>query len=501
VPLYVDDHGNNIAYILNNSETKLLYVETLEQWNGIKNCKTSLETLQKVVVKTDTAVDDEKVVFEVDFLPNNIASLVTIDKDPNELVSIVFTSGTTGRPKGVMLSSKNFVSNLHTGLRSIPVYADDEVFSFLPLSHTLERTGSYYLSIVTGSTINFARSIAELAEDLQIIKPTMLLAVPRIFERIYRKIKTQVEEGSAVKRYLFNKTVELGYAKFEQNQGRAGWRIGFIFLPLLDKIVACKVRAKLGGRIRFSLVGGAALAPSVSRVFIGLGVELIQGYGLTESSPLISISTHEKNLPESIGLPADGIEVAIGDNDELLARGPNIMLGYWKNEEATKIAIDDKGWLHTGDKARIDEHGFLHIIGRIKDIIVLANGEKMSPSAIEQAILEDTIVEQCMLYGEAKPYLTLLVVVNEEVWLNFASQNKLGANFADENKVKVEEILLARGADKMKNFPGYVNVRQLRICNEPWSVKNGLLTPTMKLKRPKIYEFYKTTIDGMYQGH
>jgi long-chain acyl-CoA synthetase len=501
VPLYVDDRGDNIAYILNNSETKLLYVETLEQWNDIKHCKTSLKTLQKVVVKTVTAVDDEKVIFEVDFLSTNVASLITIDKDPDELVSIVFTSGTTGRPKGVMLSSKNFVSNLHTGVRSIPFYADDELLSFLPLSHTLERTGGYHLSIATGSTMNFARSIAELAEDLQTIKPTILLAVPRIFERIYGKIKTQLEEGSPVKRYLFNKTIELGYAKFEQNQGRAGWRIGFIFLPLLDKIVASKVRAKLGGRIRFSLVGGAALAPPVSRVFIGLGVELLQGYGLTESSPLISISTQEKNIPESIGLPANGVEVAIGENDELLARGPNIMLGYWKDEEATKTAIDDEGWLHTGDKARIDKYGSIHITGRIKEIIVLANGEKMPPNDIEQAILDDTIIEQCMLYGEAKPYLTLLAVVNEEVWPEFAAQNKLDANFANENKAEIEEVLLARVADKMKDFPGYAKVRQLRVCDELWSVDNGLLTPTMKLKRPKISEFYKTTIDGMYQGH
>ncbi len=501
VPLYVDDRGENIAYILNNSETKLLYVNTLDQWHDIRDSETKLKTVTKVVVGHTDKTDDKMVAFETDFVSNEDAELVTIDKDPKELVSIVFTSGTTGRPKGVMLSNKNFVSNFHTGLRSIPFYPDDELLSFLPLSHTLERTGGYHLSIATGSTLNFSRSVAELGEDLQTIRPTVLLAVPRIFERVYGKIKTQIDEGSPVKRFLFNKTVDLGYAKFEHKQGRGGWRIGFIVLPLLDKIVASKVRAKLGGRIRFSLVGGAALMPNISRLFIGLGVELMQGYGLTESSPLISISNHSLNVPASIGLPADGVEVAIGDNDELLARGPNIMMGYWKNEEATAATLDADGWLHSGDKAKIDEYGCIHIIGRIKEIIVLANGEKMPPNDIEAAILDDNVIEQCMLYGEGKPYLTLLVVINEEAWGDFAKQNNLDADLSKADTDKLEEILLARVAANMTDFPGYAKIRQLRVCTEAWSVDNSLLTPTMKLKRPKICECYENVIAEMYSGH
>ena len=501
VPLYVDDRGDNIAYILNNSESKLLYVNTLEQWHDIRDSDTQLTTVTTVVVAHTTKSDDDKVVFEVDFVSDDDAELVTLDKDPEALCSIVFTSGTTGRPKGVMLSNKNFVSNFHAGLKSIPFYPDDELLSFLPLSHTLERTGGYHLSIATGSTINFARSVAELAEDLQTIKPTVLLAVPRIFERVYGKIKAQIEEASPIKRFLFNKTVELGFAKFEHKQGRASWRLGFLVLPLLDKIVASKVRAKLGGRLRFSLVGGAALMPNISHLFIGLGVELLQGYGLTESSPLISISNHQLNIPASIGLPASGIEVAIGENDELLARGPNIMQGYWKNPEATAAAIDDEGWLHSGDKARIDEYGCLHITGRIKEIIVLANGEKMPPNDIEAAILDDNIIEQCMLYGEGKPYLTLLVVINQEAWPDFAQLNQLDSDLSKADSNKLEEILLERVAAKMTDFPGYAKVRQLRVCTEAWSVDNSMLTPTMKLKRPKICECYENMIAEMYSGH
>ncbi len=501
VPLYVDDRGDNIAYILNNAECKLLYVQTLDQWQEIRDSDTPLESLQMVILHHNKATNDDLVQFESDFLPEKSSELITIDKDPEECVSIVYTSGTTGRPKGVMLSSKNLVSNVHAGLHSIAFYPDDELLSFLPLSHTLERTGGYHLTIITGSTVNFTRSIADLAEDLQTIKPTVLLAVPRIYERIYGKIRTQIDQGSAIKRFLFNKTVDLGWKKFEYEQGRGNWSLDLLLYPLLDRIVASKVRQKLGGRLRFSLVGGAALPINVARMFIGLGITLVQGYGLTESSPLISISPLEQNIPASIGLPAKGVEVAISEDDELLARGDNIMLGYWKNEQATRQAIDEEGWLHTGDKARIDDKGYIYITGRIKEIIVLANGEKMPPNDIEMAILQENIFEQCMLFGEAKPYLSLLVVLNEEAWPDFAREQGLQGSLEEQDKQQLEAILLQKVADRMKAFPGYAQVRQLRICNEAWSVDNGLLTPTMKLKRAQICQCYQQAIEDMYQGH
>ena len=491
VPLYSDDRPDNVAYILNHADIKLMFVESTDQWMCLDSHHNDLPQMKRVIISgqgdTGECPPDERItMLDVWLAAAGNKKLEGLSPDPESMATIVYTSGTTGRPKGVMLSHKNITSNVRASLARVAVYPTDKSLSFLPLSHTLERTIGYYFAVASGVHVVYNRSVPELAEDLVLHKPTILVSVPRIFERVYGKINAQLEAGSSLKKKLFNATVNIGWDKFEHSQGRGSWRPGFIFWPILDKIVASKVRNKLGGNMRFALSGGAPLPASVSRVFIGLGIDIFQGYGLTESSPVISASALEYNYPASIGSPVEGIEVAIGDNKELLARGDNIMLGYLKNEQATRETITEDGWLRTGDQAEIRD-GSIYITGRIKEIIVLSNGEKVPPADMETAIVEDALFEQVIVLGEQKSFLSALVVLNEDI--------------AKDVDVSDEAAMLRRISDKLQAFPGYAQVRKMSILSEAWTVENGLITPTMKVKRNNIMDKYKSQIDAMYEGH
>jgi len=355
---------------------------------------------------------------------------------------------------------------------------------------------------MTGSLTAYARSVQHLGEDLQTIRPTILISVPRIYERVYGAIKARLAEGPAVRRALFDKAVDVGYRRFEHQQGRGPWSIAFLLWPVLDALVASKIRARLGGNLRAALSGGAALSPEISRVFIGLGLTILQGYGLTESSPIISANRPEDNLPASVGTPLPEVEVRIGENGALHVRGPNVMMGYWNNPDATKAMFTEDGWLNTGDTARIDEAGHIFITGRLKEIIVLSNGEKVPPADVEAAITRDPLFEQVLLIGEGKPYLSVIAVVGAEEWSKLAAA--AGADAESEAALRDEQVLdlaLNRIAAQMREFPGFAQVRRVTLTREPWTVDNGLLTPTMKLKRAKVIEKFYAELDVMYAGH
>jgi len=502
VPLYVDDRADNVAYIVENSDIKLLYLQESEQWQSMSNNLSQLTKIIRVIIEEgeDTrtlSLEDNRVVALDDWLQTKKENPTLPDIDPADLATIVYTSGTTGKPKGVMLTHNNLTSNSRAGVNHIGCFETDRMISFLPLSHTFERTVGYYVQIMVGCEVVYARSILDLGEDLQNKKPTILISVPRIYERVYGKIKAQLEEGPDIKRKLFDKTVDVGWARFEHSQGRAKWQPKLLLWPILNKIVASKVRAKMGGRLRLALSGGAPLPPSISRIFIALDIMVLQGYGLTESSPIIAASSLEFNQPSSIGMPLQGVEVYIGENDELLARGPNIMKGYWKNSEATAEAIDADGWLHTEDKAKLED-GYLYIIGRLKEIIVLANGEKVPPADMEVAIAEDALFEQSLVIGEQKPCLTALVVLNPSIWEETKKQNN--GDFDNLNSPAVEKFLLERISTQIHAFPGYAKIKRVKAMLDPWTVENELATPTMKLRRIRIEERFSSEINDMYQG-
>jgi long-chain acyl-CoA synthetase len=333
------------------------------------------------------------------------------------------------------------------------------------------------------------------------MRPTILVSVPRIYERVYGRIRAALDEGSPLKKKLFQLAVEIGYARFEHAQGRGPWKPSFLLWPVLNALVAKKILARLGGRMRAALSGGAALPPDISRVFTGLGLCVLQGYGLTETSPIVCANRPDDNVPASIGKTVPGVQVRIGEHNALMIKGPNVMLGYWNNPEATKAMIQPDGWLNSGDTARIDGQGHIFITGRLKEIIVLSNGEKVPPVDIESAIARDSLFEQVMLLGEGKPYLSVMTVLNGDQWKKLCAERALNAAPATVASKQVEEILISRITTQMKEFPGYAQVRRVSATLEPWTVENGLLTPTMKLKRAKVMEKFNREIDGMYAGH
>ncbi|MCB1949563.1 MAG: long-chain fatty acid--CoA ligase [Burkholderiales bacterium] len=514
VPFYTEDRADNVAYMLADAGVKLLLLERSAHWHEVFGASCKVDSLQRVVlieasgnpeaelVPEVQSIDDRRLKVLTDWLPADADATEHINDDPYSLATIIYTSGTTGRPKGVMLNHHNILSNAYGSLQAVQVNPDDLLLSFLPLSHTFERTVGYYLPMMCGATVAYARSIPQLQEDLQTVRPTILISVPRIYERIYAGVQTKLAEGSAFVRWLFNFAVDVGYSFFEYRQKRVHWRLVFLLWPLLDKLVAAKLINKLGGRLRHAMSGGAALSAEISRVFIGLGLPILQGYGMTESSPTVSVNRHDDNVPSSVGVPISGVEVKLGEDNALLIRGPNVMMGYWNNPQATEAVLSSDGWLNSGDIATIDAQGHITITGRLKDIIVLSTGEKVPPGDMEAAIMRDLIFDQALVIGEARPYLCALVVLNPENWSKFVREHNLDkdATYTGE-KAHIEEILLERVTQQTREFPGYARIRKVIIISEPWSIENEMMTPTLKLKRARIMEQYKAEIEKMYEGH
>ena len=503
VPLYTIDRPDNLAYIMNNAGVKVLMFETAEQWQALCTVREQLQSMVRFIsLETIRDTAEPRLRSASEYLPAAAELQPAPPTRMDELASIIYTSGTTGKSKGVMLSHANMLTNAYASLDTFTVHGDDLYLSFLPLSHTFERTCGYYLAVMTGATVAFARSIPLLSEDLQTIKPTIMVSVPRIYERIYGAINAKLDEGSPIKRKLFNLAVNTGWARFEYEQGRGGWKISFLLWPVLQKLVAQKILDRLGGRLRVAISGGAALAPEISRVFVGLGLPVVQGYGLTETSPIVTGNKLENNFPDSVGQPISDVQIRLGENNALLVKGPNVMMGYWDNPEATRAMIDADGWLNTGDTARISATGHVYITGRIKEIIVMSNGEKIPPSDMELAILRDPLFDQVMVLGEARPYLVVVAVLNPSVWLLFASETGVRPDMPEAlTDSRVQGKVLQRIAVHLREFPGYAKVNRVLLLQEPWGIENGFLTPTLKLKRAKVTEHFSAEIKQLYEGH
>ena len=468
VPLYVDDNPENIAWCVTTAKARLLIVENSRLAAMLAKSAGDARPLPSLVVLRPG--DGETAATPATFLPEATAEFTVAQQDDDALATICFTSGTAGRPKGVMLSHANIIANVGQCAQTGMARCDDVFLSILPLSHMFERTGGYYLPLSLGAQVVFSRGVAHIADDLATQAPTVIFAVPRIFERFRARIDASLAKSPA-KRRLFDACVARGF-RVATGQGSA---LDRLLVPGLRKLVGKPVLARLGGRLRLAVVGGAALDPTLAHAFIGLGLGMLQGYGMTEASPVIAVNLDDDNVPESVGPPLPGVEVRLGGSGELLVRGRNVMLGYWKNREATDATLTADGWLHTGDLAEI-RGGKIFIRGRAKDILVLSNGEKMPPQDAEFAILHDPVFEQVMLVGEGRPFVVLLAVTQETD----------------------EKVLIKRANDKLRDFPRWTRVRRVVMQKEPWSVDNGLLTPTLKLKRPILMKRLAPQIEAAY---
>jgi long-chain acyl-CoA synthetase len=527
VPLYLSDTADNIAYILEDSGARLLLVGTQGRWKTLApHCagRTRLEKvlcLQRPDGDAAARVRGEIALEGVDDWLEHVAGhpedstaaqpvdQAEIDKfraaDANQLATLVYTSGTTGRPKGVMLSHRNILWNAEAILTAVSGYSDDVYLSLLPLSHMLERTAGYYLPMMAGSSVAYARSLKDLREDLSIIRPRLLIGVPQVFEGMRAKARQQVSEKGKFANLLFDWTLEIGWQRFiaaqhrPQQEAAAAWWHGLAW-PLLRRLVADKILETLGGRLRIAVTGGGPLSGEAAQYFLALGLPLVQGYGLTEAAPVLTVNRLDDNIPESAGLPLPGVELRLGEEDELLARSPGVMLGYWNRPDDTRLRIDSDQWLHTGDQARIAD-GHVFICGRIKEILVTSSGEKIPPADLEMAILEDPLFAQAMVIGEGQPHLGAILVLNQGEWEKLAVS--LGLQAGDSAALRssaVRNHVINRIKAAVRGFPKYARVRAVHLTLDPWSVENGLLTPTLKLKRLEIKKRYADEITRLYSG-
>jgi len=465
VPLYADDNPENVAWCLENSGARLLVAESSRMAHALQGVARSLPRVLCLSADPGSGHDAVEAV-----LPRQAPAFEVAPLEDDALATICYTSGTVGRPKGVMLTHGNILANVAACERLRLARSDDVFLSLLPLSHMFERTGGYYLPLSIGAKVAYARSVSQLAEDLASERPTVMFAVPRVFEKFAARLNEALAKSPAKKR-LFDLVIAAGGRVARREAGL----LDGIVLALARDRVAGPVLARLGGRMRFAVLGGAPLDPAIAWLFLGLGLPVLQGYGMTEASPVISVNRPESNVPESVGMPLDNVEVRIAAGGELLARGPSIMKGYWNNPEASAKSLDREGWLHTGDLAEIRD-GRIFIRGRLKDVLVLSNGEKLPPQDVELAILADGAFEQGVLIGEGRPFLTLVAVTQEP----------------DEKR------LIQRANERLKGFPGYIRVRRVVTTREPWTIENGLLTPTLKVKRERVQEKFRTEIERAY---
>lgn len=508
VPLHAIDTPGASAFILSDSRAKVLVTNKLTRWKQIKAAGDDLQDLTAVII-TENEVDDETGM--VRGLSEWLAAgthVVELPEGPKEddLAGIVYTSGTTGRPKGVMLTHGNIVSNVKATLECVFPQVGDIFLSFLPLSHTFERTAGYYLALATGCTIAYNRSVLLLADDLKTIRPTVIISVPRVYERIFARVHDKLKKSRPAARYLFDWAVEIGWRDFcrrnhlpVEHTGRA-WLDG-LMRPLVRK-VSSTLLDQFGGRLRIAISGGAALSSKVARTFCGLGLPIIQGYGMTEASPIIAGNNRTLNQPNTVGKPFNNVEVRLGEGDEIQIKGPSITRGYWNRPDATADAFTEDGWFRTGDVGGFNELGLLSIKGRIKEIIVTSTGEKVPPADLEAAIETDPLFSQCYVIGENRPYLSLITVVNPDEWASFAKSCGVDpADPASLDNPSVKTAALKRAKTAAGEFPHYALPRAVVLTQEPWTIENGLITPTLKLKRGPLSKKFANVIAQLYATH
>jgi long-chain acyl-CoA synthetase len=511
VPVHTTDNPASIAYIFDNAEISVLVLSGLTQWQRLRATEYAMATLQTVVV-----VDLEEPVAPQAGQPRIVALAQWLQEgqvraqeaapalpQASDVAAIVYTSGTTGKPKGVMLTHANVMADVSDFVERLQPNENDRFLSFLPLSHTFERTCGYYLSIACGARTSYARSAALLMQDMQTEKPTILVCVPRIYERAHAKVLEKVLAGPEDERKAFFEAVEWGWANFCARQDITDLHKHDASLigapkPAAHAVIAKQIADLFGGCIRMAITGGAAIPHSTAKDFLALDVTMLQGYGMTETTPVISVVTPDSNDPATVGAPLPCVEVRIGEQRELQVRGAIVMKGYWKRPEETAAAFTEDGWLRTGDQAELVK-GRIRLMGRLKEIIVTSTGEKISPADLELSLLADPLIDQIMVMGDHRPYVSAVAVLNEENWAMFAQENGWDAANADTlRQPGVVQTMLKRLQALSTDFPSYAQPRNLLLTMEPWSVENQLLTPTMKVKRKQIVERYEAEIDGMY---
>jgi long-chain acyl-CoA synthetase len=507
VPVYTSLVPEQIKYIIDDSDAKAVIVSNQEQWEKIESIRPALAKVRHYITFMEEAPDGILTFNQIQELGQKANSQkpalfeqLALEVKPDDEASLIYTSGTTGVPKGVILTHSNFFSNVQTVSQIIEFSDKDTVLSFLPLSHVLERMVTFTY-IYKGCRIGYAESLETVAENLVEIRPNIMVSVPRVFEKIYARVMDNVLSSSALKKRIFFWALKVG-----KEYGRR--KLNKELIPpglrrkrnLAHKLVFSKIIEKTGGNVRFFVSGGAPLSRDIAEFFYALGLMILEGYGLTETSPVIAVNTFEDLKFGSVGKPIPGVEVRIAADGEILARGPNIMKGYYKKEAETKEAFEG-GWFHTGDIGRIDEDGFLVITDRKKDIIVTAGGKNISPQPIENILKTTPYISNTVVIGDRRRFVSALIVPNFDKLEDYARFN--GIPFVDRSELvkneKVANFIKAEVDRATPHLASFEKIKKIALLDRDFQIEKGEITPTLKVKRNIIEKKYQDLIDTLYK--
>lgn len=529
VALYTSQPSNQCEYILKDSGARLFFVSTGIQQKKALEIFEKCENLEKVIAfdepRNKSYKEAEFMVMFDDIMNEGLKKLPenekTIEKArksvvPDDIATLIYTSGTTGQPKGAIQTHHNITSNIKACLKVLDIDEHDRALSFLPLCHSFERTGGYYAILSCGAEIFYAESVDTVARNMVEVRPTIVISVPRLFEKIYNLVKKNIEDGPETKRKIFNWALDVGNKYANGKRGLIS-----VQKKIADKLVFDQLKKRTGGRIKFFVSGGAALSPEIGTFFQAADLHIIEGYGLTETSPVIAVNPLGTGRIGTVGQVIPGVTIGIQrlDNSEIIAivsgddyptevsseegeilcKGPNVMKGYWNQPKATAEVIDSEGWFHTGDIGRFN-HGFLQITDRLKHMIVNAGGKNVYPGPIEDLLKTSMYIEQAVVVGEKKNFMSALIVPDMDRLKEIAEQRKI--SFEDEkdliNNEEIKKIFERELKAFSRKLASHEKIRRYRLLNETFSVETGELTPTLKVKRRIIESKYRNLINEIY---
>ncbi len=510
VPIYPTITSQQIEYILKDSGSRMIIVSTADLLGKILGIIDNLPALQKVIYMEDSGIQKDFMLkfdeiidmgkkFEKDH-PGYFAEAVK-KVMPDDLCGIIYTSGTTGAPKGVMLTHSNLVSNVMAAKQSIKVDETDTLLSFLPLCHSFERMAGHFLAILSGATVAYAESTETVADNLGEVKPTLMTSVPRLFEKIYARVIENATAGSPIKKKIFWWAVKTGEKYVAaKSKGKISGSLNYKY-NLATKLVFHKLHQRVGGNLRFFVSGGAPLPKEIAEFFYKAGILILEGYGLTETSPVIAVNREGKFKFGSVGPAVPGVEIKIAEDGEVLTRGPHVMKGYYKNPEATAETIDKDGWLYTGDIGILDDDGMLYITDRKKNIIVTSGGKNVTPATIENLLVTSPFIEQTMVIGDKRNYLTALIVPKFDALKKYAETNGISYSNIDELLIdpKIYAVIDADVQNLTKSLARFEQIKKFTLMPKEFTIAADELTPTLKVKRKVVSEKYADIINKMYE--